>query len=144
MTNRLAPAATTVAATAAATAAVVHSYMFVKESLQFSRPQTLRMLEVPVEDAGAVRLWAFHQGVYNLLLGATATAGGTLLLTGFRVAGSTLLAAAAVSMTAAAAALLAADPRPQRIPGFLAQAAPALTALIALAAAESSSAASRC
>jgi putative membrane protein len=134
MTIRPGTAATGTAVAAAGTAAVVHGYMFVKESVQFTHPRTLRMLEVPDEHAGAVRLWAYHQGVYNLLLGATAAAGGALLLTGSRVPGGTLLAAAATSMTVAAAALLAADPRPERIPGFLAQAAPALTALTAIVA----------
>ncbi|MFG1608701.1 DUF1304 family protein [Actinoplanes sp. NPDC049265] len=121
-----------IAAGASLVAAALHGYIFARESLLFSRPSTQRMFEVAAADVPAVRLWAFHQGVYNLLLGTTALAGAAATVIGATTTGATLITASALSMIVAAAALLAADRRRARLPGFLTQAVPAATALLAI------------
>lgn len=114
-------------------AAVMHWYMFIQESVLFPRrPETQRMFDVAPAEMPAVRLWAFHQGVYNFLLGTIGATGSMLLLTGHAVAGTALLIAAATSMVCAAGALLAVDRRRQRLTGFAAQALPAIVALVML------------
>lgn len=126
-------ALTVVVAGAVSVAAATHGYVFVRESLLFSRPSTRRMFEVTPEHAGAIRLWAFHQGVYNLLLGTTALVGAIALLSGASIVGDTLIVAASLSMITAAVTLLLADPRRLRVPGVFAQALPPFVALVALA-----------
>lgn len=122
-----------IAAVVMLAAAAMHWWMFAQESVLFPRrPGTQRMLDVAPGAVPAVRLWAFHQGVYNFLLGAIGVAGSLLLLASQAAIGATLLVAAAVSMIAAAGALLAVDCRRQRLPGFAAQALPAVIALITL------------
>jgi putative membrane protein len=121
-----------VAVCASVVAAVLHGYIFVLESLMFSRAGTQQMFEVAAADAPAVRLWAFHQGIYNLLLGATALAGAAAAAAGATTAGLTLMTAAGIFMVLAAVALVAADPRRARLPGFLAQAGPSAATLLAV------------
>jgi putative membrane protein len=121
------------AAAAGLVAAATHAYMFVRESVLFQRPSTLSMLEVPPDQAAVVRLWAYHQGVYNLLLGAMAAIGAIEVLIGALDVGRTLLFASAAAMTVAATALLGVDRRRERVPGFVAQALPAFACLVALA-----------
>ncbi|RIX30004.1 DUF1304 family protein [Amnibacterium setariae] len=119
---------------AGAIAAASHAGMFVVESLLFGRDGTRRMLEVPEAHAEAVRLWAHHQGVYNLLLAAIAAAGLVALALGSTTVAQSLLLASGSAMVAAALALLAVDRRRERVPGFLAQALPAVACVVALSA----------
>lgn len=126
------PASTIVATVAMLVATIAHVFMFARESLLFQRPSSQRMLEIQPAHASAIRLWAYHQGIYNLLLGGTGLAGALALLAGGAEAGVALILAAAVSMITAAVALLAVDRRVARIPGFLAQAVPPSVALLAL------------
>jgi putative membrane protein len=121
-----------VAAIAGSIAAAAHVGMFVVESLLFDRDGTRRMLEVPDAHAPAVRLWAFHQGVYNLLLGSIGAAGVVALALGASTVARTLLLAAGAAMVVAALALLAVDRRRERVPGFVAQALPALVCVVAI------------
>ena len=121
------------AAVAMIVATALHLYVFAHESILFTRPATQRMLEVEPQHAAAVRLWAFHQGVYNALLAGAALVGAVALLAGDEQLGLPLTLPAAVSMIAAAFALLVADRRRARVPGFLAQALPAAIALALLA-----------
>lgn len=127
----MSPALATAVA-AAAVAAALHAFMFARESLMFSRPSTQQMLEVAAADVPAVRLWALHQGVYNLLLGGTALAGAVAVVAGSTRVGATLLTASGIFMLVAAAALMAVDRRRARVPGFLAQAVPAAIVLLAI------------
>ncbi|MFI5916560.1 DUF1304 domain-containing protein [Dactylosporangium sp. NPDC051541] len=124
---------TMMVAGAMSVAAAMHGYVFVRESVLFSRSSTRRMFEVAPEHAGAIRLWAFHQGVYNLLLGTTALVGAIALLAGASTIGVTLIVAAGVFMIVAAVTLVVADPRRVRVPGLFAQALPPSVALVALA-----------
>ena len=122
-----------IAAVASIVAAAMHGYIFTLESVLFSRPRTQRMFEYATDDLPALRLWAFHQGVYNLLIGSTALAGAVALLTGSTTVGITLVISASTFMIGAALALIAADRRHARIPGLVAQALPPIVALITLA-----------
>jgi putative membrane protein len=124
---------TMVVAGAMSVAAALLGYVFVRESLLFDQPSTRRMFEVAPEQAGAIRLRAFHQGVYNLLVGTTALVGAIALLDGATTVGITLIVAAGSFMVIAAIALVVADPRRGRIPGLFAQALPPAVALFALA-----------
>ena len=126
----------TLAITVAAStvAAVMHGWIFIQESVLFTRPATQRMLEVAPQHASAVRLWAYHQGIYNLLLALTALVGAVEIVIGAVLIAQTMIITSSVSMVVAAVALLLIDPRRGRLPGFLAQALPALIALTCLVA----------
>lgn len=113
-------------------AAGMHLHMFTHETILFARPRTQRMLEIEPQHVPAVRLWAYHQGIYNALLAGIAAAGAGALLVGHRTVGVALTTAAALSMITAAAALVLADRRRARIAGFLAQAAPPAAGLLLL------------
>lgn len=54
MTTVLAPVALLLAAG-------LHLYVFVHESILFSRPATQSMFQVEPQHAPAIRLWAYHQ-----------------------------------------------------------------------------------
>jgi putative membrane protein len=125
------PVATAVLVVAGLVAAGVHLWIFVLESVLFGRPGVLRMFEVGAEHAPAVRPWAFHQGVYNLLLAGGLLVGLAVGLGGQPVAGRLLVAVAAGSMVAAGVALMAFDPRRERLAGFATQCLPAGAALLA-------------
>jgi putative membrane protein len=120
---------------AAGVAVILHLYIFVMESVLFSRPSTLRMFEVEPADAPAVRLWAFHQGVYNLLLALVTAAGIVGIGFGAVIWGAPVAFAGTVSMLVAAIALIAADRRRARVTGLFAQGGPALVAVVTLGAA---------
>jgi putative membrane protein len=107
-------------------AAGVHSWVFVLESLLFGRAAVQRMFEVGPQHAAAVRPWAFHQGVYNLLLAGAVLVG--LAVAG--PAGRLVVAVATGSMVVAGVALVAFDPRRERVAGMVAQCVPAGIALV--------------
>jgi putative membrane protein len=125
------PVATAVLVVAGLVAAVVHLWIFVLESVLFGRPDVRRMFEVGEEHAPAVRPWAFHQGVYNLLLAGGLLVGLAVALSGRPEAGRLLVAVAAGSMVLAGVALVAFDPRRERLAGLAAQCVPAGVALLA-------------
>lgn len=117
---------------AAVVAAALHLYVFARESLLHSRTSTRRMLEIDAVHAEAVRLWAFHQGVYHALLAAITGSGVIAALTHATTVATALLTASGAAMVVTALALLIADPRRARLAGFCAQALPPLIALAAL------------
>ena len=49
-------------------AAVLHVYIFVLESLQWTAPRTRATFGTTLEEAEATKLLAFNQGFYNLFL----------------------------------------------------------------------------
>jgi putative membrane protein len=122
----------TIAAVAASVAAGTHGFMFVVESVLYGRSRVLRMLEVAELHAPAVRLWAYHQGVYNLVLAAMSAGGVIALGVAAITTGRTLLLASNAAMVIAALALLGVDRRRERLQGFFAQALPASICLLAL------------
>ena len=69
-------AASIIIVAASLVAAAAHGYIFFRESVLFTRPSTVRMFDVPAEHAAAVKMRAFHLGIYNLLLGTTICSSG--------------------------------------------------------------------
>jgi putative membrane protein len=92
-------------------AVLIHVYIFVLESVLFSRPTGYQTFGVAESDVPAVRPWAFNQGLYNLFLAIIGAAGLILLHAGSAPAGRALVAAACGSMIAAALVLLATNHR---------------------------------
>jgi putative membrane protein len=124
------PVATAVLVVAGLVAAGVHLWIFVLESVLFGRAPVRAMFEVGEEHA-AVRPWAFHQGVYNLLLAGGLLTGLGVALTGPPGAGRLPVAVAAGSMVVAGLALAAFDRRRERLAGLAAQCLPAAVAFLA-------------
>jgi putative membrane protein len=118
---------------ACAIAVVTHLYIFTAESILFGRPAVQRMFDVAPHHAPAVRLWAFHQGVYNLLLALGVLAGVVAAVAGATTVAVTLEVTGSAAMVIAAVTLIAADPRRARLSGLIAQGGPALAVLAALA-----------
>lgn len=93
-------------------AALIHVYIFVLESLRWSRSATWRVFGLRSQaDADTVKPMAFNQGFYNLFLALGAAAGITLMATSRTAAGLTLTLFAAGSMVAAALVLLISSPK---------------------------------
>ena len=92
-------------------AALIHVYIFVLESVLFSRPSARKNFGVSEAELPAVRPWAFNQGFYNLFLAVIAAVGLILLHASSEPAGRALVAAACGSMLAAALVLLATNRR---------------------------------
>lgn len=100
-------------AVAAVLAAGIHVYIFVLESVLWTRPATRRTFGVrSEEDAEVLRPMAFNQGVYNLFLALGVLVGLTLLGTGAAVeAGIALVLFALSCMVLAALVLVISNPR---------------------------------
>jgi putative membrane protein len=96
---------------AALIAALVHVYIFVIESVLFTRPKFHGTFGVAAADVPVVRPWAFNQGFYNLFLAVGSVAGVIVLHAGPEPAGRALVAMACGSMVAAAVVLLATNRR---------------------------------
>jgi putative membrane protein len=92
-------------------AALIHVYIFVLESVLFTRPAGYKTFGVAESEVPAVRPWAFNQGFYNLFLALIAAIGLIVLNTGSEPGGRALVAAACGSMIAAAVVLLATNRR---------------------------------
>jgi len=96
----------------AALAALLHVYIFVMESIQWSRPVIWRRFGVPdQESADITRPMAYNQGFYNLFLAIGVTLGIVLFWAGApetvaEVAGRTLVLFTLGSMAAAALVLI--------------------------------------
>lgn len=104
----------TVALVLASLAALLHVYIFVLESVRFTRPSTLRVFGVRPADVAAVRPWALNQGWYNLFLAVQALVGVVLVASGTVGVGVALLVAGVGSMLAAALVLVGSDRRRAR------------------------------
>jgi putative membrane protein len=106
----------------AALAAAVHVYIFVLESVLWTRPATWRIFGLRSQaDADVTRPLAYNQGFYNLFL-AIGIATGLLLYGVTFAAGVALVLAATVSMVLAATVLITSSPtsvRPAAVQGVL-------------------------
>ena len=93
-------------------AAVLHVYIFVMESVQWSQPRVWKRFGVPDQAAAdTIKPMAYNQGFYNLFLAIGAIIGVVLFLVGdpetvAAVAGRTLALFTLGSMVAAALVLL--------------------------------------
>ncbi|MFH8252223.1 DUF1304 domain-containing protein [Microbacterium sp. B2969] len=96
----------------AALAAVLHVYIFLMESVQWTQPRVWKRFSVPDQaTADAIRPMAYNQGFYNLFLAIGATIGLVLFWadgsgTAADVAGRTLVLFTLGSMVAAALVLI--------------------------------------
>ena len=89
-------------------AAVLHVYIFVLESLQWTAPRTRATFGTTLEEAEATKLLAFNQGFYNLFLAIVTGVGVAWMSSGGTAVGAALVFAGAGSMLAAAIVLVAA------------------------------------
>lgn len=116
----------------AALAAAVHVYIFVLESVLWTRPSTWRVFGLRSQaDAETTRPLAFNQGFYNLFL-ALGVAAGIALLGVNPSAGIALLLSSTLSMVLAALVLATGSRRMLRaaaIQGLLPLAAASCVAL---------------
>ena len=88
-------------------AALLHVYIFLMESLWWTRPATWKRFGVADQAAADVtRPMAYNQGFYNLFLGVGAALGLVLWWTGHETAGRTLALFSTASMFSAAAVLV--------------------------------------
>lgn len=120
---------TILATTFAALAALLHVYIFVMESIQWTQPRIWRRFGVPSQAAAdTTKPMAYNQGFYNLFLAIGTTIGIVLFFAGaetpdVRAAGLALVLFSLGSMVAAALVLLTSDVkkyvRPALIQGTL-------------------------
>jgi putative membrane protein len=94
----------------AALAAVLHVYIWVLESFQWTSPRTRATFGTTPEEAETTKLMAFNQGFYNLFLAVVTAVGIAFTISGGTRVGAALLFAGVGSMLAAAAVLLASAP----------------------------------
>jgi putative membrane protein len=87
-------------------AALLHVYIFIMESLTWTRPGTWKRFGVASQaDAETTKQLAFNQGFYNLFLAAGALAGVAAVLSGHPAVGWTLIVASCGSMFLASVVL---------------------------------------
>jgi len=97
----------------AAIAALIHVYIFVLESVQWTKESTRKVFGVrSADDAELMRPLAFNQGFYNLFL-ALGTITGLVLIaaSGIPQAGFGIAIFALLSMVLAAGVLLSSNPK---------------------------------
>ncbi|PZQ87412.1 MAG: DUF1304 domain-containing protein [Leifsonia xyli] len=113
-------------------AAAIHVYIWVLESVLWTRESTRRTFGVKTaEEAETLRGMAYNQGFYNLFLALGVVVGLVLLWSGLRLAGLVLVLFACLSMVLAALVLLSANRRMLR--AALVQGAAPLVAVVLLA-----------
>jgi putative membrane protein len=97
----------------AAFAALIHVYIFVLESVQWTKESTRRVFGVrTAQDAELMRPLAFNQGFYNLFLAIGTATGLVLILTGgLPLAGFGVALFGLGSMVLAAVVLIASNPK---------------------------------
>ena len=100
----------------AAIAALIHVYIFVLESVQWSKESTRRIFGVKsAADADLMRPLAFNQGFYNLFLALGVGTGLILILTGgASQAGFGIAIFGLLSMVLAAVVLISSNPKLMR------------------------------
>lgn len=100
----------------AVVAALIHVYIFVLESVQWTKESTRKVFGVKSEqDAELMKTLAFNQGFYNLFLALGVATGLVLLYTGGAVQGGFgIVLFALSSMVLAAAVLVTSNPKALR------------------------------
>ncbi len=112
-------------------AALIHVYIFVLESVRWSRPATWKTFGIRSQaDADTVRPMAFNQGFYNLFLALGVAIGLVLMSVGLAQAGLAITLFAAGSMVAAALVLVISSPKLARAAAI--QGAPPLIGIVLL------------
>ena len=101
---------TILAAVLVGLAALLHGYIFLMESLWWTRPAIWRRFGLRDQaTAEVIAPMAYNQGFYNLFLGIGAALGLVLYLTGSEAAGRTLVLFTTASMVLAALVLVTHD-----------------------------------
>ncbi|MEO8093578.1 MAG: DUF1304 domain-containing protein [Pseudolysinimonas sp.] len=100
----------------AAIAALIHVYIFVLESVQWSKESTRKVFGIKTAaDADLMKPLAFNQGFYNLFLALGVGAGLILILTGGATqAGFGVAIFGLLSMVLAAIVLISSNPKLMR------------------------------
>lgn len=99
------------AAAFVALAAVLHGYIFLMESVWWTRPAIWKRFGLANQtDADTTRMLAYNQGFYNLFLGLGAAIGLVLFFTGATAAGAALIFFTTGSMVLAAVVLTTSGP----------------------------------
>src|ERR1700743_195767 len=91
-------------------AAVLHVYIFVMESLNWTSPRPRAACGPTPEEAETTKLLAFNQGFYNLFLAIVSGVGIAAIGMGHNGVGAALIFAGVGSMASAAVVLLASAP----------------------------------
>ena len=128
----MSPAFVIVGSVLAAIAALIHVYIFVLESLTWTKESTRRVFGVrSAEDAELMKPLAYNQGFYNLFLALGVVAGLVMItLNGVAQAGFAVTIFALLSMVLAAGVLITSNPKMAR--SALIQGAAPLLGLILL------------
>ncbi|MFD3458582.1 DUF1304 domain-containing protein [Nocardia fluminea] len=111
-------------------AVLLHGYIFVMESLQWTAARTRATFGMSAAEAEATKEMAFNQGFYNLFLAVVAAIGMGFTAFGDKGIGLALVLAGAGSMVAAGVVLLASSPDKAR-PALI-QLVPPLIGCVAL------------
>ena len=100
----------------AAIAALIHVYIFVLESVSWTKESTRKVFGVrSAEDAELMRPLAYNQGFYNLFLALGVAAGVVMIASGGVVqAGFAVAIFALLSMVLAAVVLISSNPKMAR------------------------------
>jgi putative membrane protein len=100
----------------AAIAALIHVYIFVLESVSWTKESTRKVFGVrSAEDAELMRPLAYNQGFYNLFLALGVAAGLVMIATaGIAQAGYAVATFALLSMVLAAVVLITSNPKMAR------------------------------
>ncbi|MBF6097577.1 DUF1304 domain-containing protein [Nocardia cyriacigeorgica] len=91
-------------------AVLLHCYIFVMESLRWTRPSTRATFGTSAQQAEDTREMAFNQGFYNLFLAIVAAVGMAFTIAGNSDIGLALVLAGAGSMVGAGTVLLVSSP----------------------------------
>ena len=93
-------------------AALMHVYIFVMESIQWTKPATWKRFGLTSQaDAETTKPMAYNQGFYNLFLAIGVGTGLVLLAAGVTEVGLGMIFLAAGSMVAAALVLVLSSPK---------------------------------
>ncbi|RQP10673.1 MAG: DUF1304 domain-containing protein [Microbacteriaceae bacterium] len=123
-------AVVTIGSVLAGIAGAVHVYIWLLESVLWTRDSTRRAFGVRTpEEAETLRVMAYNQGFYNLFLALGVLVGLVLLWSGLAVAGIVLTLFACLSMVLAALVLISSDRRMLR-PALVQGAVPLLAVLL--------------
>jgi len=115
----------------AALAALLHVYIFVMESVQWTQPKTWKRFGVADQAAAEItKPMAYNQGFYNLFLALGVVVGLVLMWSGLRLPGIVLTLFVCVSMVLAALVLVTSNRRMLR--AALVQGAAPLVAVVCL------------
>jgi putative membrane protein len=95
-------------------AALIHVYIFVLESVQWTAPATRKTFGTTAEQAEVTKELAYNQGFYNLFLAVVTAIGIVLVAVSHTGPGAALIFAGAGSMVAAGVVLLTSSPSKAR------------------------------